>query len=1268
MKPKVVFVPSSGGDSNIGFYRSVGNALLNKSFDVYYVQILPKSNYRVENWFDELEKLCSVIDSNTHLVSHSNGSLAVLQFLSQKELNLKSWHIVGTAFSPESINSKENLLENREQARKFLDYGKVEWDKINFLVENIYLHYSEDDKVVNLGQRELFRSKFPDSVYINYSNKGHFKDTDFPELTEFILNQESNSYTEINGEKLRINLKKTSQLPLKLPIIQDYLPGKDGQSPLENTEWIKIKNSKGEVIGYHESDTMPNWAGSSWYYLRFLDPHNPNEFADRKKLEYWLPVDHYFGGNEHTTLHLLYSRFWHKFLFDQGRVPTSEPYFKRTNGGILLGPDGQKMSKSKGNVVKIKEKLEVYGADAVRMYIAFIGPYEATVIWNDRSLKACRKVVDSIFSLKNKVEKSHPKLTQSDEKVLEDTVKSYQDQGYQIYIDGLVLNHKNQIFSQRRAKNRKFRPGHWDLAGGKLESGESPVNGLKREVFEETGLTPTYIGQIIHTSEFSREKKKAVAISVLVRAEGDFENLKLEKHKIEEFRWFDFRSLEEMKSEIENKQDYVYISIKKGLESLYPPKYLIFDFDGVLGNTWEVHLEAISQKDSIDKEQAKQQMLSIMHNSITEHHKTNPDTTKNIIQLGQIIESMGFSLFQDFISEIEKIPNLKIAVVSSSSREHLLKPALGKTDLNFTHILGQEDHHSKVEKVSRVLKDWQVGPEQVYYFTDTVGDVLELENLLTRDRIIGCCWGWHGRKNLETVLKPENLLFDFADIAGLFDNLKQDSLTEKFYQKLLERAEIEGKDVNVGVIIQNHEGKILAKHRKLGTSVYPDMWEASLFGKLEKNESIFSAVCRELQEETGFELKAVEHYLGCYDWAVNSINYSNPENFNPKQRTFVFLVTVKNPNLKPQIESNKVDQWLWIDHSQLNLFNLNESKGDYWSRVFAKKALDITSPEKKNTLKEFQEIIQNNQIDEVVVCGLLKDEFNRFLLVKRRNEDDDISRRGFWEIPGGTVEKGESFEQALKRKFREETGLEVLEVSNFSDEKIISEVGDKKYLVIAAELKCQGTLALSHEHTSYKFATLSDIQKLKMTSKDKLFLGKLINYFNKNQKTGQLFQTNQINKDLESAFHKFLMGVTKSVSEFKNNVAVAEIMTFVNILKKTPEIPGEIWTGFLRAIAPFTPFIAEELWFEYHGFDSKDFHKSIHLSTWPKFDETKIIQDTVTIAVQINGKLRATLEVSKDLSEKELLTLSKEKVAKWIADKPIKFQKVIPNKLVTFAI
>ena len=190
------------------------------------------------------------------------------------------------------------------------------------------------------------------------------------------------------------------ELPLKLPDIEDYEPGENGESPLaKQTEWIKTKCPCCGKDAKRETDTMPQWAGSSWYFLRYMDPHNDKEIASKEALEYWSPIDWYNGGMEHTTLHLLYSRFWNKFLYDIGVVPNSEPYQKRTSHGMILGSNGEKMSKSKGNVINPDDIVKEFGADTFRVYEMFMGPFDQTAAWSMESIRGCGKFLDRVWNM-----------------------------------------------------------------------------------------------------------------------------------------------------------------------------------------------------------------------------------------------------------------------------------------------------------------------------------------------------------------------------------------------------------------------------------------------------------------------------------------------------------------------------------------------------------------------------------------------------------------------------------------------------------------------------------------------------------------------------------------------------------------------------------------------------------------------------------------------------------------------------------------------------
>ena len=226
----------------------------------------------------------------------------------------------------------------------------------------------------------------------------------------------------VHCEKCGIVPLPESELPLLLPEVESYQPTDTGESPLSKmTDWVNTTCPKCGGKAKRETDTMPQWAGSSWYFLRYMDPHNDKELASKEALEYWSPVDWYNGGMEHTTLHLLYSRFWHKFLYDIGVVPTPEPYAKRTSHGMILGENGEKMSKSRGNVVNPDDVVNEYGADTLRLYEMFIGDFEKSAPWSTSSMKGCRRFlerVDGIYSLLTDGDDFSPALEKSFHKTI----------------------------------------------------------------------------------------------------------------------------------------------------------------------------------------------------------------------------------------------------------------------------------------------------------------------------------------------------------------------------------------------------------------------------------------------------------------------------------------------------------------------------------------------------------------------------------------------------------------------------------------------------------------------------------------------------------------------------------------------------------------------------------------------------------------------------------------------------------------------------------
>ncbi len=252
------------------------------------------------------------------------------------------------------------------------------------------------------------------------------------------------------------------ELPLKLPPVKDFQPGTDGESPLAKIdEFVHCKCPKCGGDAKRETDTMPQWAGSSWYFLRYCDPSNDKEFASQEALKYWMPVDWYNGGMEHVTRHMIYSRFWHRFLFDKGEVPCDEPYAKRTAQGLVLGPDGEKMSKSKGNVVDPNDVVEQYGADVLRVYVLFMGDYEQAAPWSETSMKGCKRFLDRIWALQDMLidgEEYRPEMTSSMHKTIKKVAEDIEAMKFNTAVAAMMtlLNELYSAGSVNRAELRSL--------------------------------------------------------------------------------------------------------------------------------------------------------------------------------------------------------------------------------------------------------------------------------------------------------------------------------------------------------------------------------------------------------------------------------------------------------------------------------------------------------------------------------------------------------------------------------------------------------------------------------------------------------------------------------------------------------------------------------------------------------------------------------------------------------------------------------------------
>ena len=251
-----------------------------------------------------------------------------------------------------------------------------------------------------------------------------------------------------------------SELPLVLPDIEDYEPGENGESPLAKQEaWIHTKCPHCNKDARRETDTMPQWAGSSWYFLRYMDPHNDKELASKEALEYWSPVDWYNGGMEHTTLHLLYSRFWHKFLYDIGVVPNKEPYQKRTSHGMILGSNGEKMSKSKGNVINPDDIVEEFGADSFRVYEMFMGPFDQTAQWSMDSIRGCSKFLDRVWKMQE-ILVDGDEYSEKFEKMMNKAIKKVSEDIEEMKFNTAVstfMTMTNEFYKEKRINKKEYK-------------------------------------------------------------------------------------------------------------------------------------------------------------------------------------------------------------------------------------------------------------------------------------------------------------------------------------------------------------------------------------------------------------------------------------------------------------------------------------------------------------------------------------------------------------------------------------------------------------------------------------------------------------------------------------------------------------------------------------------------------------------------------------------------------------------------------------------
>ena len=327
------------------------------------------------------------------------------------------------------------------------------------------------------------------------------------------------------------------ELPLRLPEIEDFAPGTEGESPLARIEsFVHCKCPKCGGDARRETDTMPQWAGSSWYFLRYIDPHNKECLADPKKLQYWLPVDWYNGGMEHVTRHMIYSRFWHRFLYDIGVVPTKEPYAKRTAQGLILGPDGDKMSKSKGNVVDPNDVVDEYGADVLRLYVLFMGDYEKAAPWSEKSVKGCKRFLERVAGLMDLAQGTGttPALEASFHKTVKKVTDDIEEMKFntaiaammslinEIYDAGTLTVDELKTFASLLCP---FAPHIseeiWEQCGGAglLSLGTWPVYDVAKTIEDTIEIAVQICGKLRSTIQISRDADQGTALAA-AKADG----------------------------------------------------------------------------------------------------------------------------------------------------------------------------------------------------------------------------------------------------------------------------------------------------------------------------------------------------------------------------------------------------------------------------------------------------------------------------------------------------------------------------------------------------------------------------------------------------------------------------------------------------------------------------------------------------------------------------------------------------------------------------
>ena len=408
-KQKILLVHGFEGSGETNWLPWIKKELEARGFEVFNPTISTSEHPTVESWMEELMPFMEKMGGDDIIVGHSLGSKAALHLVEKAKKKIGHLFLIASAigdveerdwnwFKEESKDSDIDAL------RKFWE-TPVKWETVDKLAGSKNLVLSDDDPYI---KTKMYKNLPAGWFYQLWSGFGHFDSKKYPELLNLVLMAKNTGWVPV-PEK---------DLPVELPKVKKYEPTETGESPLAAMEkWVKTKCPKCGGEARRETDTMPNWAGSSWYFMRYADSKNKKEFASGKNLKYWMPVDWYNGGMEHNNLHLLYSRFWYKFLYDIGVIPKEcgdEPYKKRTSHGLILGEGGEKMSKSRGNVVNPDDIVARFGADTLRAYEMFMGPFEQAIPWDEKGVVGVFRFLERVWGLQKKIIETNEKGTPED--------------------------------------------------------------------------------------------------------------------------------------------------------------------------------------------------------------------------------------------------------------------------------------------------------------------------------------------------------------------------------------------------------------------------------------------------------------------------------------------------------------------------------------------------------------------------------------------------------------------------------------------------------------------------------------------------------------------------------------------------------------------------------------------------------------------------------------------------------------------------------------